>query len=115
MGPMGPHGAPWGPMGALWGPMGPPWGPRGSLGPILWLDPIPVRAIHRLHGYERGNVVTNVATWLRTWQLPENRIDTTTTQRAPSHGALPSRPTSCDLEALKSPIQNGIVARSKLV
>ena len=52
---MGPHGAPHGPP---MGPHGVPWGP---LDPILWLDPIPVRAIHRLHGYERGNV----AMWQR--------------------------------------------------
>ena len=49
---IGPHGPPMGPHGVPWGP----------LDPILWLDPIPVRAIHRLHGYERGNVVTNVVT-----------------------------------------------------
>ena len=51
--PMGPHGALWGPMGPYGGPMGPPWGPMGSYGPILWLDPIPFRAVDtRILGYE---------------------------------------------------------------
>ena len=52
--PMGPHGALWGPMGALWAPHGAPWGPMGSYGPILWLDPIPFRAVDSRAGWREA-------------------------------------------------------------